>query len=179
VDDPVDPGAGTFAPDLKRARPVPDVAALQARALSNVAVSDQAHKQLRPAPHRLVVWTEQVEWDEQLQHLTGATVTNTARHVTVRRPYRIEAIVNSRAVGDRDEVPRPIASFPVSDINLAQMELKATVTSEIGDLGEFDKGHLIALMLNGIDSSWQIVPQVRDCNRNAWQAVENLSLIQI
>ena len=42
----------------------------------------------------------------------------------------------------------------------------------LGDLEEFDKGHLVALFLGGADNSWQIVPQVRGCNRDTWLQME-------
>ncbi len=56
----------------------------------------------------------------------------------------------------------------IDDLKAAEEE-----ASRLGPLQDFDKGHLVALFLGGVDNSWQIVPQVRDVNRGSWLAMES------
>jgi hypothetical protein len=118
---------------------------------------------------------------------------------TFLRPCLVVARLKCTDVGKRKSPPIPLSAIDDKEADAAEDELnddaeivaaessnapvegdeEAATAEEIkdelgklGELREFDKGHLVALFLGGADSSWNIIPQVRDCNRNAWLAME-------
>lgn len=116
------------------------------------------------------------------------------------RPILVVAKLKCTVVGKRKSPPIPLSALETEKVEDAEEDLAedaavsdtevpsapkegdeeaATAEQEedelgtLGELREFDKGHLVALFLGGVDSSWNIIPQVRDCNRNAWLSMEN------
>jgi hypothetical protein len=80
---------------------------------------------------------------------------------TRRRTLAAEGPIRAMKVGDRGTPPPPLSS--------GKTELK----DKIGDLKQYDRGHLIALELDGEDNSYAIVPMIRQFNRaGTWRKME-------
>ena len=80
---------------------------------------------------------------------------------TLRRTLSAEGPIRAREVGERDTPPPPLSTG------------KTDAAAEIGDMKQYDRGHLIALELDGQDSSYAIAPMIRQFNRaGTWRKME-------
>lgn len=80
---------------------------------------------------------------------------------TLRRTLAAEGPIRNVDVGKRETPPPPLSTG------------KTDKDAEIGDMKQYDRGHLIALELNGQDSSYAIAPMIREFNRaGTWRKME-------
>lgn len=80
---------------------------------------------------------------------------------TLRRTLAAEGPIGVRVVGERGTPPPPLSTG------------KTDAAAEIAEMKQYDRGHLIALELNGEDSSYAIAPMIRQFNRaGTWRKME-------
>jgi hypothetical protein len=80
---------------------------------------------------------------------------------TLRRTLAAEGPIRAMKVGDRGTPPPPLSSG------------KTDAAAEIAEMKQYDRGHLIALELDGEDSSYAIAPMIRQFNRSGtWRKME-------
>jgi hypothetical protein len=81
---------------------------------------------------------------------------------TLRRTLAAEGPIRARQVGEHGTPPPPLSTGETDK------------DAEIGDMKQYDRGHLIALELDGADSSYAIAPMIRQFNRaGTWRKMEN------
>lgn len=77
-----------------------------------------------------------------------------------RRPVAVVGQIVSAGTSGRKTPPAPLASGKVDD-------------EDIGELKQYDRGHLVALELSGVDHGYQIVPMIREFNQTGkWRKTE-------
>lgn len=77
------------------------------------------------------------------------------------RTHTAEGPIRAVAVGDRATPPPPLSTG------------KTDSAADIGDMKQWDRGHLIALELDGVDDSYAIAPMMRQFNRaGTWRKME-------
>jgi hypothetical protein len=92
---------------------------------------------------------------------TNTVVTVVAHTWNIDRPVRVSGAVAIRNTGGRASAPPPLSSGMTA------------VGDDIAELGEFNNGHVVALVLGGPDVSGNVVPMVRWLNQSgAWRTME-------
>lgn len=80
---------------------------------------------------------------------------------TVERTTAVDGPIKSVSAGDRVTPPPPLCSG------------KTERADDIAELKQYDRGHLIALELDGADDKYLIVPMIRQFNQSgAWRQME-------
>ena len=80
---------------------------------------------------------------------------------TLRRTLAVEGPIRALVVGDHGTPPPPLSTG-------------ADRGAKIGDMKQYDRGHLIALELDGEDSIYAIAPMIRQFNRaGTWRKMES------
>lgn len=141
--------------------------------------------------YSITVNTDSVEWR-----------LSSGKNLAFERPSYVQAAIKLTDInGNRPTVPVPLSAvdankkseiensveanssgkevdsleentFKIDTEAVEKEKLTKDLVFSLGDLQDFDKGHLVALFLGGVDNSWQIVPQVRACNRETWLVME-------
>ncbi len=96
---------------------------------------------------------------DDVRHLTVEHQLVPGQGARVRRQLKISGEIRSTAVGSRKTPPPSLSSLEVD--------------KDIGEMKQFDRGHLFALELNGFDDNCNIVPMNYQFNRGGkWRNME-------
>lgn len=85
----------------------------------------------------------------------------------LRRPVSVVGKISVRNVNGRSAPPPPRSSG------------QTQVNADIRELKHFDRGHLVALELNGLDTYRQIVPMNREFNESGWWRQMELAVVRL
>lgn len=117
--------------------------------------------------------------DEPIKATPSLNQSQQTQVVQVQSNVNLNKVDNQQAPQQQNKLPpqeqpppQMSAEVKAKEQELDALEKQKEDWSSQDELREFDKGHVIALMLGGVDDSWQIVPQARSCNRGTWLNME-------